>query len=490
MAGAHTHRSLPPSPSTHTTIGHTSVVAVDEADKLLSPGLAPQLDHLRDLLLGGARPSARTVILASATMPAAVDGAAAGWLTPDRVEVVVKLEAEEGEEAVAGDDPAALLPTTAILPPPPPRPAITQAVHVCAVHKKAGKLLKYLAAINSASPAARHRPRVAVFVNRIATASAVASAVGAAGHKVALLHGGRPQVARDAALAAFRAGAATVLVATDVAARGLHIPTLRHVVNYDFPPNLETYTHRVGRVGRLEDGGHAFSFFTRPLAPLARPLLALLDAAGSAVDPNLVRLADAYDEARARLAMLPDVAGGGVGEDAARAARRAAVGQVLAEAAGDGMKHKKKKRQKKTEVEVEVDEEEEEEEEEEEVPSDDDSDEEGISFGDDGEDGGTAAAAAAPLRKRKKARPLAKADLSGLYKSSRKPLACVDGDAADDDDDGVGPPAWAVVAEEEAPADPSNKRRKALPGRLRKKQAAERAKEREQNRVGLRTARL
>lgn len=478
VAGAHTHHSLPPSPSTHTTTGHTSVVAVDEADKLLSPGLAPQLDRLRDLLLGGARPSARTVILTSATMPAAVDGAAAGWLTPDRVEVVVKEEAEEGKEAVAGDDPAALLPTTAMLPPPPPRPVITQAVHVCAVHKKAGKLLKHLAAINLASTAARHRPRVAVFVNRIATASAVASAVGAAGHKVALLHGGRPQAARDAALAAFRAGAATVLVATDVAARGLHIPTLRHVVNYDFPPNLETYTHRVGRVGRLEDGGHAFSFFTRPLAPLARPLLALLDAAGSAVDPNLVRLADAYDEARARLAMLPDVAGGGVIEDAARAARRAAVGQVLAEAAGDGMKHKKKKRQKKTEVEVD-----EEEEEEEEVPSDDDSDEEGgISFSDDGEDG-AAAAAAAPLRKRKKARPLAKADLPGLYKSSRKPLACADGDAADDDDDRVGPTAWAVVAEEEAPADPSNKRRKALPGRLRKKQAAERAKK-NQNRVG------
>jgi superfamily II DNA/RNA helicase len=65
-----------------------------------------------------------------------------------------------------------------------------------------------------------------------------------AGHRAALLHGERSQEEREAALADFRAGKVAVLVATDVAARGLHIRGLPYVVNYDFPPNLETYVHR------------------------------------------------------------------------------------------------------------------------------------------------------------------------------------------------------------------------------------------------------
>jgi superfamily II DNA/RNA helicase len=56
-----------------------------------------------------------------------------------------------------------------------------------------------------------------------------------------------------------------VLVATDVAARGLDIKALPYVVNYDFPSSMETYIHRVGRTGRIASNGHAFSFFTRNL---------------------------------------------------------------------------------------------------------------------------------------------------------------------------------------------------------------------------------
>lgn len=78
------------------------------------------------------------------------------------------------------------------------------------------------------------------------------------------------------ALLGWKSGKAQVLVATDVAARGLHIKNLPYVINYDFPTNLDTYVHRVGRTGRLATDGHAYSFFTRNLAPLAKPLLALL----------------------------------------------------------------------------------------------------------------------------------------------------------------------------------------------------------------------
>lgn len=87
------------------------------------------------------------------------------------------------------------------------------------------------------------------------------------------MHGGP---GTQEALQAFRAGKVQIMVATDVAARGLHIRNLPYVVNYDFPSRLETYIHRVGRTGRLAARGHAFSFLTRNLAPLAPSLLAFL----------------------------------------------------------------------------------------------------------------------------------------------------------------------------------------------------------------------
>lgn len=85
------------------------------------------------------------------------------------------------------------------------------------------------------------------------------------GYRVAMLHGDRSQPEREAAIAGFRAGKAQVLVATDVASRGIDIRALPYVVNYDFPSRLEPYIHRVGRTGRLAAQGHAYSFFTRNL---------------------------------------------------------------------------------------------------------------------------------------------------------------------------------------------------------------------------------
>jgi superfamily II DNA/RNA helicase len=67
--------------------------------------------------------------------------------------------------------------------------------------------------------------------------------------KVACLHGERAQEQRKAAVAAFKAGKVQILVATDVAARGLHVKNLPYIVNYDFPGNIETYIHRAGRTG-------------------------------------------------------------------------------------------------------------------------------------------------------------------------------------------------------------------------------------------------
>lgn len=89
-----------------------------------------------------------------------------------------------------------------------------------------------------------------------------------------------------------------ILVATDVAGRGLDIKHLPYVVNYDFPTRIETYIHRIGRTGRLASNGHAYGFFTRNLAPLAADLIKLLKHHNQWIDPNLLKLMESYNEAK------------------------------------------------------------------------------------------------------------------------------------------------------------------------------------------------
>ena len=106
------------------------------------------------------------------------------------------------------------------------------------------------------------------------------------GFKVAVLHGRRSQSQRERALAALRAGQLQVLVATDIAARGLDIAGLTHVVNFDLPDTAENYTHRVGRTARMGADGIAITLVTpddeRPLEQLQRRLAATLGHGASA----------------------------------------------------------------------------------------------------------------------------------------------------------------------------------------------------------------
>eukprot|EP00775_Hariotina_reticulata_P002128 gene2128-2447_t len=116
-------------------------------------------------------------------------------------------------------------------------------VHVCAEHKKPAKLLKHLAAIKEASTGLRNPPRVLIFANKIKAAVFIHRTLVQEGYRAVMLHGKRSQGERQAAVADFKAGKAQVLVASDVASRGLDIRGLPYVVNYDFPSNLETYIH-------------------------------------------------------------------------------------------------------------------------------------------------------------------------------------------------------------------------------------------------------
>ena len=154
--------------------------------------------------------------------------------------------------------------------------------------------------------AATTLPRVLIFVNTKKHATGLSAALMGAGVHVDCLHGDREQAVRTQVVEAFVSGRIDVLVATDVASRGLDLPGLAVVINYDFPPAvghaaLEQYVHRVGRTGRLgqQEGvagvgaGRAFTFFDAETdAHAAHGLCKLLSQAGQAVGRRLSALDD------------------------------------------------------------------------------------------------------------------------------------------------------------------------------------------------------
>jgi ATP-dependent RNA helicase RhlE len=108
---------------------------------------------------------------------------------------------------------------------------------------------------------------VLVFCRTKHGADRVAGLLKRANHAVAVLHSNRTQKEREQALEGFREGKYEVLVATDIAARGLDIADVSHVINYDVPQHPEDYIHRIGRTGRAEHSGDAFTIMVAEDAP-------------------------------------------------------------------------------------------------------------------------------------------------------------------------------------------------------------------------------
>lgn len=106
----------------------------------------------------------------------------------------------------------------------------------------------------------------------------------------AAIHGDKDQHSRNRVLAAFKSGHCSVMIATDVAARGLDIKDVKAVVNYDFPGNTEDYVHRIGRTGRAGAKGTAYTFFSRKDSKKAGELIKIMSEAGSEVPPELSQL--------------------------------------------------------------------------------------------------------------------------------------------------------------------------------------------------------
>jgi ATP-dependent RNA helicase RhlE len=202
-------------------LNHVSQFVLDEADRMLDLGF---IRDIRRII--AALPDKRQSALFSATMPAEV-AALAQTLLQDPLHV-----------DIARNAPAAL--------------PIEQHVHfVEAAGKRAllGRLL-----------ADRALSRVIVFTRTKRGANQVADALETSGVRVAALHGNKSQPARQKALEQFRTGRARVLVATDIAARGIDVTGISHVINFDLPAQPEDYVHRIGRTARAGASGVAISF--------------------------------------------------------------------------------------------------------------------------------------------------------------------------------------------------------------------------------------
>jgi ATP-dependent RNA helicase DeaD len=204
-------------------LGEVATVVLDEADEMLDMGFADDLEAILD-----ATPEDRQTVLFSATMPRRLDSLARRHLR-DPVRITIARE-----RAAAGESPRVR--QTAFVVPRAAKPAAL------------GRIL------DVESPTA-----AIVFCRTREEVDSLTETLNGRGYRAEALHGGMSQEQRDRVMGRLRSGTADLLVATDVAARGLDIEQLTHVVNYDVPSAPESYVHRIGRVGRAGREGVAIT---------------------------------------------------------------------------------------------------------------------------------------------------------------------------------------------------------------------------------------
>jgi ATP-dependent RNA helicase RhlE len=145
-----------------------------------------------------------------------------------------------------------------------PASSVSHALYPVQPHLKTPLLKEILRATKTES--------VIVFTRTKHRCERLAEQLMRSGYKVATLQGDMTQSARQDAIEGFRAGTLKILVATDIAARGLDILTISHVINYDMPDTTDAYTHRIGRTGRVDNTGEAYTLVTSEDREMIRAL--------------------------------------------------------------------------------------------------------------------------------------------------------------------------------------------------------------------------
>lgn len=133
--------------------------------------------------------------------------------------------------------------------------------------------------------------KILIFCETKRSVDAIANFINGFGERCGAIHGDKSQTDRDNVLRNFRSGRTNVLVATDVAARGLDVDGIKHVINYDYPQTSEDYIHRIGRTGRRDTKGTSHTFLTEENARQAADLVSVLREAKQTVDADLEELA-------------------------------------------------------------------------------------------------------------------------------------------------------------------------------------------------------
>ncbi|KAI3863509.1 hypothetical protein MKW92_015377 [Papaver armeniacum] len=264
----------------YAVLNQCNYVVLDEADRMIDMGFEPQVMGVLDAMPSSnlkpenedeeldAKRIYRTTYMFSATMPAAVERLARKYL---RNPVVVNI----GTAGKATE-------------------LITQNVIMIKESEKMPRLQKLLNDLDDKT--------AIVFINTKKSADFLSKNLDKNGYRVTALHGGKSQEQREISLEGFRNKRFNVLVATDVAGRGIDIPDVAHVINYDMPGNIEMYTHRIGRTGRAGKTGVATTFLTLHDTDVFYDLKQMLTQSNSPVPPELAR----HEAAKFKPGSVPD----------------------------------------------------------------------------------------------------------------------------------------------------------------------------------------
>eukprot|EP00921_Rhytidocystis_pertsovi_P024755 GHVQ01039839.1.p1 GENE.GHVQ01039839.1~~GHVQ01039839.1.p1 ORF type:complete len:727 (-),score=150.54 GHVQ01039839.1:66-2246(-) len=255
----------------YTVLNQCNYVVLDEADRMIDMGFEEIVNSILDLIpttnlksedeamaleqelqAKAGHKRYRTTHMFSATMPTAVERLARKYL---RAPAYISI----------GDPGAG-------------KRSIEQKLEFITEGKKKQRLMEILESAD---------PPVIVFVNQKKVADVLAKALSKMGIRASSLHGGKAQDNREAALAMFKAGDIDVLVATDVAGRGIDVDGVQLVINFDMPKDIEGYTHRIGRTGRAGKKGEAVSFVKEEDSVLFYDLKLLLTSTNNIIPMEL-----------------------------------------------------------------------------------------------------------------------------------------------------------------------------------------------------------